>query len=197
MTREHEPPYADLTPHAGSATDVAPLGRSKSKPPHEQTADEDRDVVDWQRFAATAEFKSLLRAKARFIVPATVFFIVYYFALPILVGYAPELMAAKGHRPGQHRLPVRALAVLHGVDHRLALTSAPPAASTRWRATSSTEGGQERSMTSARDVPGLHRDHAVASPTGRRADPRARAPTSRPDAASPAGRTASRWRATT
>ena len=33
-----------------------------------------------------------MAAKARFIVPATVFFIVYYFALPLLVGYAPALM---------------------------------------------------------------------------------------------------------
>src|SRR5512134_3457653 len=86
---------ADPTPLSGSATDVAPLGRSQKKPPHEQTADEDRDVVDWQRLAATAEFKSLLKAKARFVVPATIFFIVYYFSLPLLVGYAPELMATK------------------------------------------------------------------------------------------------------
>jgi len=28
----------------------------------------------------------------KFIVPACVFFIVYYFALPLLVGYAPEFM---------------------------------------------------------------------------------------------------------
>jgi uncharacterized membrane protein (DUF485 family) len=90
MTREHDP-----TPLSGSATDVAPLGRSKGKPPHELTADEDRDVVDWQRLAATDEFKSLLKAKAKFVVPATIFFIVYYFSLPLLVGYAPELMARK------------------------------------------------------------------------------------------------------
>lgn len=95
MTSEHDAPHADLTPHAGSATDVAPLGRSAGKPTHEQTADEDRDVADWERLAATAEFKALLKAKARFIVPATVFFIVYYFSLPLLVGYAPELMARK------------------------------------------------------------------------------------------------------
>ena len=56
---------------------------------------EDRDVVDWERLAATTEFKALLKAKARFIVPATIFFIVYYFSLPLLVGYAPELMARK------------------------------------------------------------------------------------------------------
>ena len=53
------------------------------------------ETADWERLAATAEFKSLLAAKARFIVPATVFFIAYYFALPLLVGYAPALMAKK------------------------------------------------------------------------------------------------------
>ena len=89
------PSNADLTPVAGSATDVAPLGRQRSKPPHELTADEDIDVADWDRLAALAEFKALLVAKRRFIVPATVFFVVYYFALPVLVGYAPRLMAAK------------------------------------------------------------------------------------------------------
>jgi uncharacterized membrane protein (DUF485 family) len=95
MIRDRTSPNADLTPYAGSATDVAPLGRSTGKPPHELTADEDRDVTDWDRLAATAEFKSLLKAKARFVVPATIFFIVYYFSLPLLVGYAPQLMARK------------------------------------------------------------------------------------------------------
>jgi uncharacterized membrane protein (DUF485 family) len=95
MTGERKPPTADLTPHAGSATDVAPLGRSTAKPPHEQTADEDRDLADWDRLAASAQFKALLKAKARFIVPATIFFIVYYFSLPLLVGYAPQLMGRK------------------------------------------------------------------------------------------------------
>ena len=91
----HDKPHDDLTPHVGSAADVAPLGRSHAKPAHEQTAEEDRDVADWQMLAATTEFKALLQAKARYVVPATVFFIAYYFALPLLVGYAPELMARK------------------------------------------------------------------------------------------------------
>ena len=95
MTREHHAADADPTALSGSATDVAPLGRSGAKPSHELTADEDRDLVDWERLAATAEFKALLRAKARFVVPATIFFIVYYFSLPLLVGYAPALMAKK------------------------------------------------------------------------------------------------------
>jgi uncharacterized membrane protein (DUF485 family) len=86
---------SDLTPVVGAATDVAPLGRAAPKPAHERTADEDIDVADWQRVAALAEFKALLAAKARFIVPATVFFIVYYFALPLVVGYLPQLAARK------------------------------------------------------------------------------------------------------
>lgn len=85
----------DPTPEVGAATDVAPVGRSKVKPPHERTADEDLDVVDWEKVAAMDDFKALLAAKRRFILPATLFFVVYYFALPILVGYAPEFMKTK------------------------------------------------------------------------------------------------------
>jgi len=91
----HEPRSTDLTPETGSATDVAPLGREAPKPAHERTADEDVDVVDWERVAALEEFKALIRAKRKFIVPATIFFIVYYFSLPVLVGYAPQWMATK------------------------------------------------------------------------------------------------------
>jgi uncharacterized membrane protein (DUF485 family) len=65
------------------------------KPAHERPTDEDVAAADWDRLAALADFRALLAAKRRFIVPATVFFIVYYFALPVLVGYAPRLMAAK------------------------------------------------------------------------------------------------------
>ncbi len=84
----------DPTPIVGAETDVAPLGRSL-KPAHELTADEDEDVADWHRVASTSEFKTLIAAKLRFILPATIFFIVYYFTLPILVGYAPRLMGKK------------------------------------------------------------------------------------------------------
>ncbi len=49
----------------------------------------------WERVAATDEFKALVAAKLKFIVPATIFFLVYYFALPVLVGYAPQLMETK------------------------------------------------------------------------------------------------------
>ncbi|MGH9938745.1 MAG: DUF485 domain-containing protein [Blastocatellia bacterium] len=51
--------------------------------------------ADWERVAAMDEFKSLIAAKRKFIVPAVIFFIVYYFALPALVGYAPGLMSRR------------------------------------------------------------------------------------------------------
>jgi uncharacterized membrane protein (DUF485 family) len=85
----------DPTPVVGAETDVSPLGREKGKPAHELTAEEERDVVDWKRVAASATFKALVRDKLRFIIPATIFFIIYFFALPLLVGYAPELMNRK------------------------------------------------------------------------------------------------------
>ena len=80
----------DPTPIVGADTDIAPLGGAK--PPHERTAAEEPDVVDWERLAASEQFRTLLKAKRRFIVPAMIFFIVYYFALPVLIGYARPLM---------------------------------------------------------------------------------------------------------
>ena len=47
---------------------------------------------EWRAIAGSSDFKKLVSAKIRIIVPATIFFIVYYFALPVLVGYAPALM---------------------------------------------------------------------------------------------------------
>ena len=90
-----EPEPGDFTPEVGSATDVAPLGRDRAKPAHELTADEEADFADWDRVADQPEFKQLLASKRRFIVPATVFFVLYYFALPVLVGYAPRLMETR------------------------------------------------------------------------------------------------------
>jgi len=95
MPPENRDAPRDPTPIVGAQTDVAPLGRSGAKPPHEQTADEDAERADWQAIAESNEFKELLRAKRRFIIPATIFFVVYYFLLPYLVGYHTPLMQRK------------------------------------------------------------------------------------------------------
>ena len=49
----------------------------------------------WDQIAAMGTFRTLVAAKRRFIIPATIFFLVYYFALPLFVGYAPQLMETK------------------------------------------------------------------------------------------------------
>lgn len=98
MKRDDERPNEavdDPTPVVGAETDVSPLGREGVKPLHERTADEDVDVVNWNRIAASDGFRELIKTKLKFIIPATIVFIVYYFALPLLVGYAPELMNRK------------------------------------------------------------------------------------------------------
>jgi uncharacterized membrane protein (DUF485 family) len=47
----------------------------------------------WRALAQTAEFQALLRSRRRFVVPATLFFIAYYLALPISVGFWPAAMS--------------------------------------------------------------------------------------------------------
>ena len=49
----------------------------------------------WNRVAESSEFKHLMAVKKVFIVPAFIFFLDYYFALPVLVGYAPHFMSTK------------------------------------------------------------------------------------------------------
>ena len=85
----------DTTALVGAETDVAPLGRDAPKPAHELTVAEDRDSVDWAAVESSPAFRELLAAKRRFIVPATLFFVVYYFALPLAVGFLPELMSTR------------------------------------------------------------------------------------------------------
>jgi len=82
----------DPTPIVAAPTDVAPLTHRGPKPPHERTADEEVGVIDWEKLAGSERFRELLKAKRRFIVPAMIFFVVYYFALPVLVGYARPFM---------------------------------------------------------------------------------------------------------
>lgn len=85
----------DPTPISGAPTDVARVSQREPKPAHERTADEERDRANWSAIAESNEFKALIRAKRRFIVPATLFFVVYYFALPYLVGYHTAFMQQK------------------------------------------------------------------------------------------------------
>jgi uncharacterized membrane protein (DUF485 family) len=47
----------------------------------------------WRELAAEPRFRALLRARRRFVLPATIFFVAYYLALPISVGFFPDTMS--------------------------------------------------------------------------------------------------------
>lgn len=48
---------------------------------------------DWQSIAREPDFRDLLVRRRRFIIPATMFFLAYFFALPVLVAFAPAFMS--------------------------------------------------------------------------------------------------------
>ncbi|MBL9132962.1 MAG: DUF485 domain-containing protein [Verrucomicrobiaceae bacterium] len=52
----------------------------------------EKSPVKWDQLEAKPEFRTLLARKSRFIIGSTIFFVAYYFALPVLVGYFPALM---------------------------------------------------------------------------------------------------------
>ena len=53
---------------------------------------DENSTVDWAAIEAKPEFRELLQRKGRFIKSSTIFFVVYYFALLVLVGWFPDLM---------------------------------------------------------------------------------------------------------
>lgn len=64
-------------------------------PPDEERRRHPVTAAEWDAIERDPDFRALVAAKRRFILPATVFFIVYYFALPVLVGYFPGLMSVR------------------------------------------------------------------------------------------------------
>lgn len=49
----------------------------------------------WDQIQATPTFRTLVAEKTKFVVGAMIFFIVYYFALPVSAGYFPGLLRTK------------------------------------------------------------------------------------------------------
>jgi len=48
---------------------------------------------DWDALGSDPEFLALLRARRRFVIPSTIFFLLFYLALPAGVVFVPELMS--------------------------------------------------------------------------------------------------------
>jgi uncharacterized membrane protein (DUF485 family) len=51
-----------------------------------------RTDTDWKAIEGSPEFQELTRSKRAFVVPATIFFMVWYFGFIALCGYAPDFM---------------------------------------------------------------------------------------------------------
>lgn len=49
------------------------------------------DAEDDGRIARSPAFRALLARKQRFLIPASAFFFVFYFALPVMTGYFPDV----------------------------------------------------------------------------------------------------------
>ena len=49
-------------------------------------------MTDWERIERSDEFRELVKRRRSFVVPATIFFLVYYMAFIIVAGYAPDFM---------------------------------------------------------------------------------------------------------
>ena len=48
--------------------------------------------IDWEAVERSPEFRELIRRKKAFVIPATAFFMAWYFGFIILAGYAPDFM---------------------------------------------------------------------------------------------------------
>jgi uncharacterized membrane protein (DUF485 family) len=49
--------------------------------------------VDWKAVEQSPEFRELIAARRRFVLPATVFYLSWYLGFILLAGYAPDFMA--------------------------------------------------------------------------------------------------------
>jgi uncharacterized membrane protein (DUF485 family) len=57
----------------------------------ESIARSQTDGIDYTQIVQSSEFKQLLQAKKRFIIPMTIFFFTFYFILPIMTSYSKIL----------------------------------------------------------------------------------------------------------
>jgi uncharacterized membrane protein (DUF485 family) len=51
--------------------------------------------IDWERAERSPEFRELVAAKRRFVLPATIFFLAWYLGFILLAGYAEDFMSER------------------------------------------------------------------------------------------------------
>jgi uncharacterized membrane protein (DUF485 family) len=65
--------------------------RAPDSPGASAEADQHPDI-DWIAAERSPEFRELIRKRRRFVLPATIFFLTWYFGFIILAGYAEDFM---------------------------------------------------------------------------------------------------------
>ncbi len=58
------------------------------------TPPRDPHRIDWKAAEQSPEFRELIAARRRFVVPATIFFLSWYFGFILLAGYAADFMGS-------------------------------------------------------------------------------------------------------
>jgi uncharacterized membrane protein (DUF485 family) len=62
------------------------------EPDRATRADGRRPQIDWVAVERSPEFRELVTRRRRFVLPATIFFLVWYFGFIVLAGYAEDFM---------------------------------------------------------------------------------------------------------
>ena len=74
-------------------SDSTVTGSVAARPAAQDRGSERRQIeIDWSATERTPEFRELVRRRRRFVVPATIFFLCWYFGFVALCGYAPDFM---------------------------------------------------------------------------------------------------------
>jgi uncharacterized membrane protein (DUF485 family) len=73
------------------AEPVAPEGDAHPA----RTDDAPHEDIDWQAIEASPEFQELVKSRRAFVVPATIFFLVWYMGFIVLTAYAESFMSER------------------------------------------------------------------------------------------------------
>jgi len=60
----------------------------------QESSQEHQQHIDWKAAEESPEFRELIAARRRFVVPATIFFLSWYFGFILLAGYAPDFFGS-------------------------------------------------------------------------------------------------------
>src|SRR5665648_554305 len=71
-----------------------PTGRTDPVAESQQVSGglEQHQEIDWEAAERSPEFRALIAKRRAFVLPATIFFLVWYFGFIILAGYAEDFM---------------------------------------------------------------------------------------------------------